>query len=146
MAGVNRVILLGNLGIDPEVRTLESGTKVARVSLATTESYKDRNGERRDITEWHSVTFWRGLAEVVERYLNKGDQIYVEGKIRSRKYQDKEGNDRMSFDIVADNMTMLSKRSDSGGASSGGGQSGSSSGSTASEPINQPQEDDDLPF
>ena len=93
MAGVNKVILVGNLGKDPEVRHLENGAAVANFSVATTESYKDRNtGERRDQTEWHNVVLWRGLAEVAEKYLKKGSQVYIEGKIRTRSWEDKEGN------------------------------------------------------
>ena len=107
MAGVNKVILVGNLGKDPEVRYLDSGVAVASFSLATTESYKNKEGERVSQTEWHNIVFWRGLAEVAEKYLKKGDSIYVEGKIRTRKWEDKEGNSRYSTEIIADNMTML---------------------------------------
>jgi single-strand DNA-binding protein len=107
MDGVNRVILLGNLGRDPEVKTLDSGTKLARFPLATTETYKNRDGEKVSNTEWHNCVVWRGLAEVVEKYLKKGNQVYVEGKIRTRKYQDKDGNDRYISEIMVDNMTML---------------------------------------
>ena len=85
MAGVNKVILVGNLGRDPEIRTLESGVKVARFSIATTESYNDRNtGQRVDQTEWHNVVLWRGLAEIAEKYLRKGNQVYIEGKLQTR--------------------------------------------------------------
>jgi len=108
MAGVNKVILVGNLGKDPEVRHLEGGTAVANFSLATSESYKDRNsGERKTITEWHNIVLWRGLAEVAEKYLKKGDQVYIEGKIRSRQWEDKEGKTRYTTEIVGDNMIML---------------------------------------
>jgi single-strand DNA-binding protein len=111
MAGVNKVILVGNLGKDPEVRHLENGVMVANFSLATTESYKDRNtGERRQVTEWHNVVLWRGLAEVTEKYLKKGNQVYVEGKLRTRSWTDKEGNTRYTTEVVADNMTMLGGR------------------------------------
>jgi primosomal replication protein N len=89
MAGVNRVILIGNLGKDPEIRSLEGGVKVANFSLATTESYKGKNGEKVDQTEWHNIVLWRGLAEVAENYLKKGNSIYVEGKIRTRDWTDK---------------------------------------------------------
>ena len=92
MAGVNKVILVGNLGRDPEVRTLESGVKVARFSLATTESYNDRNtGQRVDQTEWHNIVLWRRTAEIAEKYLKKGNQVYLEGKLQTRSYQDKDG-------------------------------------------------------
>jgi single-strand DNA-binding protein len=110
MAGVNRVILIGNLGKDPEIRSLEGGVKVANFSLATTESYKGKNGEKVDQTEWHNVVLWRGLAEVAENYLKKGNTIYVEGKIRTRDWTDKDGNKRYTTEIIADNMVMLGGR------------------------------------
>jgi len=95
MTGVNKVILIGNLGKDPEVRHLENGTAVANFSLATSESYKDRtSGERKTITEWHNIVAWRGLAEVAEKYLKKGDPLYIEGKIRTRQWEDKDGVNR----------------------------------------------------
>lgn len=110
MAGVNKVILIGNLGRDPEVRHLESGAAVASFSIATTETFKDRNsGERIEKTEWHNIVLWRGLAEVAEKYLHKGDQIYVEGKLRTRSWE-KEGVTRYTTEVVADNMTMLTRR------------------------------------
>lgn len=107
------MILVGNLGKDPEVRHLENGAAVANFSVATTESYKDRNtGERRDQTEWHNVVLWRGLAEVAEKYLKKGSQVYIEGKIRTRSWEDKEGNTRYTTEIVGNEMTMLGRPSD----------------------------------
>lgn len=110
MAGVNKVILVGNLGKDPEVRHLESGVPVASFSLATSESYNDRNsGERKTVTEWHNVVLWRGLAEVAEKYLHKGDQVYIEGKLRTRQWE-KEGVTRYTTEIVGENMTMLGGR------------------------------------
>ncbi len=110
MAGVNKVILVGNLGKDPEVRHLESGASVANFSLATTETYKDRNtGERKDVTEWHNIVLWRGLADVAEKYIKKGDQIYVEGKLRTRSWE-KDGVTRYTTEIVGENMTMLGKK------------------------------------
>ena len=112
MAGVNRVILIGNLGKDPEIRSLEGGVKVANFSLATTESYKGKNGEKVDQTEWHNIVLWRGLAEVAENYLKKGNSIYVEGKIRTRDWTDKDGNKRYTTEIIADNMVMLGGRRD----------------------------------
>jgi single-strand DNA-binding protein len=117
MAGVNRVILIGNLGKDPEIRTLEGGVKVANFSLATTETYKGKNGEKVDQTEWHNIVLWRGLAEVAESYLKKGNSIFIEGKIRTRDWTDKDGNKRYTTEIIADNMVMLGSRreqSDSG--------------------------------
>lgn len=110
MAGVNRVILVGNLGKDPELKRLESGTAVTKFSLATSDSYKDKEGNRIDQTEWHNIVLWRGLAEVAEKYLKKGNQVYIEGKIKSRSWEDKEGNKRYTTEIIGDNMTMLGKR------------------------------------
>lgn len=107
MAGVNKVILIGNLGRDPEVRHLESGASVASFSIATTESYKDRNtGERRDVTEWHNIVLWRGLADIAEKYLKKGSSVYIEGKLRTRSWE-KDGLTRYTTEIIGDNMTML---------------------------------------
>ncbi len=117
MSGVNKVILLGNLGKDPEVRYLDSGVAVANFSLATTENYRNKQGERVSQTEWHNVVFWRGLAEVAEKYLKKGDSIYLEGKIRTRKWEDKDGNTRYSTEVLADNMTMLGKKNSQDSAS-----------------------------
>ncbi|HMT28259.1 MAG TPA: single-stranded DNA-binding protein [Bacteroidia bacterium] len=113
MSGINKVILVGNLGKDPEVRHLEGGAVVAKFPLATSESYKTKDGQRVDQTEWHNVVMWRGLAESAEKYLRKGSLVYIEGKIRTRTWDDKEGNKRYATEIVADTMTMLSgKRQD----------------------------------
>ena len=112
MAGVNRVILIGNLGKDPEIRSLEGGVKVANFSLATTETYKGKNGEKVEQTEWHNIVLWRGLAEVAESYLKKGSSIFIEGKIKTRDWTDKDGNKRYTTEIVADNMVMLGSRRD----------------------------------
>ena len=145
--GVNKVILVGNLGRDPEVRHLENGTPVASFSLATSESYKDRtSGERKTNTEWHNVVLWRGLAEVAEKFLHKGDQVYIEGKLRTRSWE-KDGVTRYTTEIVGDNMTMLgSKGSQSGGESS---EAGNAAPQQANESAVQAQNDDeldDLPF
>jgi len=116
--GVNKVILVGNLGKDPEVRHLESGAAVANFSLATSETYKDRNtGEKKTVTEWHNIVLWRGLADVAERFLKKGDQIYVEGKLRTRQWNDQDGNTKYTTEVIGENMTMLGSRSrqDGGG-------------------------------
>lgn len=111
------MILIGNLGKDPEVRHLENGTPVATFSVATNESYKDKTtGERRDITDWHNIVLWRGLAEVAEKYLKKGDQVYIEGKLKSRSYQDKEGVTKYITEVVGENMTMLSGRGERTGS------------------------------
>ena len=115
MAGINKVILVGNLGKDPEVRHLENNVAVATFTLATSESYKDKTGQRIEKTEWHNIVMWRGLAEVAEKFLKKGQMVYIEGKIRSRNYQDKEGQTRYTTEIVADEMTMLGARPDGSG-------------------------------
>ena len=144
MAGVNKVILVGNLGKDPEVRHLEGGAVVANFPLATSETYKDRSGNRVDQTEWHSVVVWRGLAEVAEKYLKKGNQVYVEGKIRTRSWDDKDGVKRYTTEIVADQMTMLGKKDEN---NMGGGMTNNQSApSASSSPANNMTEEDDLPF
>lgn len=111
MAGtVNKVILIGNLGKDPEVRRLENGTVVASFPIATSESYTDKQtNERREITDWHNIVVWRGLAEIVEKYLKKGSKVYIEGKLKSRSYQDKDGVTKYITEVVADELTMLSR-------------------------------------
>ncbi|MBI2281259.1 MAG: single-stranded DNA-binding protein [Bacteroidetes bacterium] len=142
MAGVNKVILIGNLGKDPEVRYLEGGTAVAKFTLATSENYKDKTtGERKTLTEWHNIVVWRGLAEIAEKYLKKGSQIYIEGKLRSRQWQDKDGNNRYTTEIVADTMQMIGKRDDNAGNVQ------NQSSSTSSPDIEQNNNfEDDLPF
>ena len=132
---VNKVILVGNVGLDPEVRSLENGTKVARVRLATTERMFDRQAnETKEHTEWHTITLWRGLADVVDRYVRKGSQIYVEGRLRTREWTDKDGNKRYTTEILADTMNLLGRRGDNNavpdggyGQQQGGGQYGQSS-------------------
>ncbi|MCC9136442.1 single-stranded DNA-binding protein [Pontibacter silvestris] len=155
MASVNKAILIGNLGKDPEVRHLEGGVAVARFPIATSESYKDKNGQKQERTEWHNIVLWRGLAEVAEKYLRKGQSVFIEGRIRTNNYQDKDGIQRYSTEIVADNMTMLGGRSDNGSNGGGNYQDASSSGSnfggtaTASSgnaSAFQNDEPDDLPF
>jgi single-strand DNA-binding protein len=107
---VNKVILIGNLGKDPEVRRLENGAVLASFSIATSESYIDKqSGDKKEITDWHDIVLWRGLAEVAEKYLVKGTKIYVEGKLKKRSWQDKEGVTRYSTEVVGDEMTILSK-------------------------------------
>ncbi|GAB2462929.1 hypothetical protein GCM10011375_14790 [Hymenobacter qilianensis] len=115
-AGVNKVILVGNLGKDPEVRHLEGGVSVANFTLATNEYHKDKSGARIERTEWHNITAWRGLAEVAEKYLRKGHQVYIEGRIRTRQYQDKDNQTRYITEIVADEMTMLGGKPHTDGA------------------------------
>ncbi len=122
---VNKVILVGNLGKDPELKYTPSGVAVTNFSIATSENYKDRDGNRQTKTEWHNIVAWRQLAEICGKYLHKGKQIYIEGKITTRKWQDRDGNDRYTTEIVADQMQMLGRAGeDSGGGSnsaSGGG-------------------------
>jgi len=152
MSGVNKVILVGNLGKDPEVRHLESGVAVANFSLATSESYKDRTtGERKSITEWHNVVLWRGLAEVAEKYLKKGDQIYVEGRLRTRSWESESGT-KYTTEIVGDNMTMLGGRrsTESGEVSQPTNTEQTETPSSQEVPAqiqsDQSDEEDDLPF
>jgi len=122
MASVNKVILVGNLGADPEVRYLPSGDAVANIRLATTDRYKDKtSGEMKEATEWHRVSFFGRLAEIVNEYLKKGSSVYIEGRIRTRKWQAQDGTDRYSTEIVAEQMQMLGGR---GGAMGGGGDEG----------------------
>ena len=107
MAGINKVILIGNLGKDPEVRTTENGSKVATFSLATSETYKNKEGQKVDQTEWHNIVLWRESAEIAEKYLRKGSQIYLEGKIRTRSWDDKDGIKRYTTEIIGFSFTML---------------------------------------
>ena len=128
---VNKVILVGNVGIDPEVRTFEGGAKVARVRLATTERLYDRaSNETKEHTEWHTITLWRGLADVGDRYVRKGTQLYIEGRLRTREWMDKDNNKRYTTEILADTMNRLGRRSDnpaSDGAAPGYGAQGQGS-------------------
>ena len=141
MSGVNKVILVGNLGRDPEVRTLESGAKVANFTLATSETYKNKEGQRITQTEWHNIVLWRGLAEVAERFLKKGNQVYIEGRIRSRSYDDKDGIKKYITEIFGDNMTMLGSRRDMDEPDA----PGTGTEETAPE-ADVSEEKDDLPF
>ncbi|MBR2026515.1 MAG: single-stranded DNA-binding protein [Alistipes sp.] len=110
---INKVILVGNVGLDPEVRALESGAKVARLRLATTERYTDRQtNETKELTEWHTVTLWRGLADVVDKYVHKGSQLYIEGSLRTREWTDKDNQKRYTTEIVATEMKLLGRRMD----------------------------------
>ena len=114
---INKVILVGNVGLDPEVRTTESGVKVARLRLATSERYVDKqSGERKELTEWHTITLWRGLADIVDRYVRKGSQLYIEGRLRTREWVDKDQVKRYTTEILADNMQLLGSKSDNQGA------------------------------
>jgi single-strand DNA-binding protein len=156
---VNKVILVGNLGKDPELRYTASGTAVANFSLATTERFKDRDGNSQEKTEWHNIVAWRQLAEICGKYLTKGRQVYIEGKIQTRSYEDRDGNKRYVTEIVADQMQMLGRAGDDNSGGGGGGgyqrreprQERSGGGSN-----NQPRQteyeeppfnpDDDIPF
>lgn len=152
MAGVNKVIILGNLGADPEVRVISSGAKVARLRIATSETYTNKNGERITNTEWHSVNVWRGAAEVAEKYLAKGRQVYIEGKLRTRSYDDKDGITRYVTEIEADTLTLVGGRPDGDNANPAPAQQQSKPAAKAKpsknmEPDSAEDESfDDLPF
>lgn len=150
---INKVILVGNVGKDPEVRHLDTGVAVANFPLATSESYTAKNGERVTTTEWHNIVLWRGLAEVAEKYVTKGRQLYIEGRIRTRSYDDKDGNKRYITEIYGDQMQMLGTKADN----QAGGTPAQSTPQTAqntqvtSPTVNEPEiedpgGDDDLPF
>ncbi|NCQ34885.1 single-stranded DNA-binding protein [bacterium] len=152
MAGVNKVMIIGNLGRDPEIKYTQSNVPVANFSVATSESWKDKNsGEWQEKTEWHRIVAWRHLAERAEKYLKKGKQVYVEGRIETRKWTGQDGNDHYTTEIVANQLMLLGRRDDnessggSGGRSSGG--SSDDGGGFNPPPIdNTPDDDDDLPF
>ncbi len=153
--GVNKVILIGNLGQDPEVKYMPNGGAVTNVTIATSESWKDKNtGEQKEKTEWHRVVFFQRLAEIVGEYLKKGSKVYIEGKLQTRKWQDQSGNDRYTTEIVANEMQMLDSRG--GGGGNGGNFNQSSGQSSGAAPQQQPAAapagggmgdfDDDIPF
>ncbi|MFT5376516.1 MAG: single-strand DNA-binding protein [Candidatus Latescibacterota bacterium] len=157
--GVNKVILIGNLGGDPEVRFTPDGTAVANFSLATSESWKDRSGERQERTEWHRLVLWRQLAEIAKNYLRKGSKIYVEGKLQTRSWDDQSGQKRYTTEVVVNEMEMLDSRegggggggagsSGSGGGGGGGGGMAVDPGAASQPPPFNPQsgDEDDLPF
>ncbi|RZL03083.1 MAG: single-stranded DNA-binding protein [Hymenobacter sp.] len=147
MAGVNKVILVGNLGKDPEVRHLEGGNSVANFTLATNEYYKDKQGARVERTEWHNISAWRGLAELAEKYLKKGSQVYVEGKLRTRQYQDKDQQTRYITEIVAEEISLLGGRPGGGnGSGPGNGSNGAANGADENVSLRQEPELDQLPF
>jgi len=144
--GINKVILVGNLGKDPEVRYMANGGAVCNVTLATSESWKDKQtGEQKEKTEWHTIVFYRRLAEIAGEYLRKGSQVYIEGKLQTRKWQDKSGNDRYTTEIIANEMQMLGSRG-------GGGSSADFGGASQAAPAAAPAAaggddfDDDIPF
>lgn len=149
MASVNKVIIVGNLGRDPEVRYLPEGGAITNISVATTDTWKDKSGEKQERTEWHRVAFFGKLAEIAGEYLKKGSQVYVEGALRTRKWQDKEGKERYTTEIVADRMQMLGSRGggsepmarEPAAATSGGGKPQTKKGGGAFDEM-----DDDIPF
>ena len=154
---INKVILIGNVGADPEVRALEGGVKVARLRIATTERiYNRQTQETKEHTEWHNVTLWRNLADVADRFIRKGSQVYIEGSLRTRDWTDKDGNKRYATEIVANDLKMLGRRGDapaSGADNSYGGSYGGAAQSSQSSPspsgdiaASAPQDVDDLPF
>ena len=120
MASVNKVILVGNLGRDPETRYMPDGGAITNISIATTSTWKDKSGEKQEATEWHRVAFFGKLAEIAGEYLKKGSQVYVEGKLKTRKWQDKDGQDKYMTEVIADEMKMLGSRQGLGGDSGGG--------------------------
>ena len=143
--GINKVILIGNLGRDPEVRYSPNGAAIANLSVATSESWKDKNtGEQVEKTEWHRVVMFRRLAEIAGEYLKKGSKVYIEGKLQTRKWQGQDGQDRYTTEIVANEMQMLDSRG--GGTASFDSGSSSSSGNQQPEPVPMGDFDDDIPF
>ncbi len=147
--GVNKVILVGNLGKDPETRSTATGVAVTNITVATSSKSKDKaTGEEKEYTEWHKVVFWNRLAEIAGQYLKKGSQVYIEGSLRTRKWQDKEGKDHYSTEIVANEMQMLGGKPGGGTASYDRGESGGKSEAPASAPAAADKgfEDDDIPF
>jgi single-strand DNA-binding protein len=146
---VNKAILIGFVGNDPEVRYLENGTAVANFRLATSETYTNRGGEKVTQTEWHSVVLWRGLAEITEKYIKKGSQVYVEGRIRTRTWDDRDGNKKYTTEIIADTLQMMGKKSEgSSEMSSSHSQSNEDTNApkTSAEPMSENEGADDLPF
>jgi len=152
MAGsVNKVILIGRLGRDPEVRYTSGGSPVANFSLATDESFKGKNGEKQEHTEWHNIVAWNKLAEICGEYLTKGKQVYIEGTIRTKQWEDKSGNKRTTYEIIANTMKMLGSRADAERAPSGAGRPAPQASEERSDPAPEPSPegeitDDDIPF
>jgi single-strand DNA-binding protein len=152
MASVNKVILIGNLGKDPETRYLPSGDAVTNITLATTESWKDKkSGDKQEHTEWHRVSFFGRQAEVAGEYLKKGSPVYIEGRIRTRKWQDKEGQDRYTTEIVADRMQLLGSRGGGSGGDGGGAREPAAAAGGGKAPAKKSggsfdDMDDDIPF
>ncbi|MCK5237583.1 MAG: single-stranded DNA-binding protein [Deltaproteobacteria bacterium] len=147
---VNKAILIGRLGGDPEVRYTPNGSAVANFTVATSENWKDKEGAKQERTEWHRIVTFGRLAEICGEYLNKGKQVYIEGRIQTRQWEDRDGNKRYTTEIVANQMQMLGSKNDQGGGSGGGGGGGGSSsggGGGSSAPDGPPPiDDDDIPF
>ncbi len=145
---VNKAILVGNLGKDPELRYTPSGTAVCTFSIATSDRFKNKQGEQQERTEWHNIVVWAGLAEICGKYLTKGKQVYIEGRIQNRSYDDRDGNKRYITEIVANEMQMLSRAGDQGsGSGSGGGRPTTPTENFSSAPQEPPfNPDDDIPF
>ncbi len=148
MASLNKVMLIGNLGKDPEVRYTTSGTAVAGFSLATSERFKSKSGDWEERTEWHNITLWGRLAEIAGEYLAKGKTVYIEGRLQTRKWQDRDGRDRYTTEIVAEKMQMLGGRGEGGGRQGGARTSEDQGGSGGSPGYEEPSfnPDDDIPF
>ncbi len=163
MASVNKVILVGNLGRDPETRYMPDGGAITNISIATTSTWKDKSGEKQEATEWHRIAFFGKLAEIAGEYLKKGSQVYVEGKLRTRKWQDKDGQDKYTTEVIADAMQMLGSRQGMGGgegsgdyarSSGGGGAASAPPAGSAAKPVSAAKGgaakfddmDDDIPF
>lgn len=133
MRGVNRVMLIGNLGKDPDMQFLEGNIGVAKFSLATTETYKDRTGKLISQTEWHTIVLWRGLADLAQKYLHKGSLVYIEGRLKTRSWEDKDGNKKFATEVVGDNLIMLDKKTDG------------TQGTQGFENMDEPDHDSELP-
>ncbi len=146
MRGVNRVMLIGNLGKDPDVQFLEGNIGVAKFPLATTETFKDRSGRLISQTEWHTVVLWRGLAELAQKYLHKGSLVYIEGRLRTRSWEDKEANRKFATEVVGDNLIMLDKRTDNGPGHHGPGTAQADASVEGANPPPPVNEDEDLSF
>lgn len=154
MASLNKVTLIGHLGKDPETRYMSNGEAVTNITVATSETWKDKaSGEKQEKTEWHRITFYRRMAEIAGEYLKKGSQVYIEGRLETRKWQDKEGADRYTTEIIANELKMLGGKSERGGSQDRGqggnsesGAGGSAKGSAAKKPGKFEEMDDDIPF
>ncbi|MDR0420872.1 MAG: single-stranded DNA-binding protein [Prevotellaceae bacterium] len=148
---LNKVMIIGNAGKDPEIRHLDNGVSVVTLPVATTERYKDKNGETKEQTEWHNVVFWRQLAEFIEKYVRKGSQLFIEGRLRTRNWEDQSGNKKYLTEIVADNVRLLGRRPENNNHNNNGGANNvieNQATETKAEDIiiSEPDDNDDLPF